>query len=76
MRFQLKALHLKLKAQTADNKSAETSNRIFKLRFNLRNRPYSRSEKYYLLIIDDKNDFEVLRQEMIIDIAFADDFGF
>ena len=61
---------------TADNKSAEASNRIFKLRFNLRNRPYSRSEKYYLLIIDDKNDFEVLRQEMIIDIAFADDFGF
>ena len=61
---------------TADNKSAETPNRIFKLRFNLRNRPYSRSEKYYLLIIDDKNDLEVLRQEMIIDIAFADDFGF
>ena len=61
---------------TADNKSAEASNRIFKLRFNLRNRPYSRSEKYYLLIIDDKNDLEVLRQEMIIDIAFADDFGF
>ena len=61
---------------TADNKSTETSNRIFKLRFNLRNRPYSRSEKYYLLIIDDKNDLEVLRQEMIIDIAFADDFGF
>lgn len=61
---------------TADNKSAEASNRIFKLRFNLRNRPYSRSEKYYLLIIDDKNDLEVLRQEMMIDIAFADDFGF
>lgn len=61
---------------TADNKNAEAVNRIFKLRFNLRNRPYSRSDKYYLLIIDDKNDLELLRQEMMIDIAFADDFGF
>lgn len=61
---------------TADNKSAEAVNRIFKLRFNLRNRLYSRSDKYYLLIIDDKNDLELLRQEMMIDIAFADDFGF
>lgn len=61
---------------TADNKSAEAAKRIFKLRFNLRNRPYSRSDKYYLLIADDKNDLELLRQEVMIDIAFADDFGF
>lgn len=61
---------------TADNKSTEAANRIFKLRFNLRNRPYNRSDKYYLLIVDDKKDLEVLRQEVMIDIAFADDFGF
>ena len=57
----------------ADSKSADAVNRIFKLHFNLRNRQYSRNEKYYMLIIDDKNDLEVLRQEMTIDIAFADD---
>lgn len=61
---------------TADNKSAEAVKRMFRLRFNLKNRPYHRSDKYYLLIIDDKNNLEVLRQEMMIDIAFADDFGF
>ena len=61
---------------TADNKSTEAANRIFKLRFNLRNRQYSRSDKYYLLIVDDKKNLEVLRQEVMIDIAFADDFGF
>ncbi len=61
---------------TADNKSPEAANRIFKLRFNLRNRPYNRCDKYYLLIVDDKKDLEVLRQEVMIDIAFADDFGF
>ena len=61
---------------TADNKSAEAANRIFKLRFHLRNRQYSRSDKYYLLIVDDKKDLEVLRHEVMIDIAFAGDFGF
>lgn len=61
---------------TADNKSTQAADRIFKLRFNLRNRPYNRSDKYYLLIVDDKKDLEVLRQEVMIDIAFADDFGF
>lgn len=61
---------------TADNTSTDAANRIFKLRFNLRNRPYSRSDKNYLLIVDDKKDLEVLRHEVIIDIAFADDFGF
>lgn len=61
---------------TADNKSTETVNRVFKLRFNLRNRQYSRGNKYYLLIIDDKTDMEVMRKEVLIDIAFAGDFGF
>lgn len=61
---------------TADNKSSDAAKRIFKLRFNLRNRPYNRSDKYYLSIVDDNKDLEVLRQEVMIDIAFADDFGF
>lgn len=39
-------------------------------------RKATRSDKYYLLIVDDKKDLEVLRQEVMIDIAFADDFGF
>lgn len=60
----------------ADNKSENAANRIFKLRFNLRNKQYSRSEKYYLLVVDEKNNLELLKQEVIIDIAFADDFGF
>ena len=55
---------------TADNKSTEAANRIFKLRFNLRNRQYSRSDKYYLVVVDDKKDLEVLRHEVMIDIAF------
>lgn len=29
-----------------------------------------------MVAYDDKNDIEVLRHEIIMDVAFADDFGF
>ena len=41
-----------------------------------KNKKYDKSQKYYLVAYDDKNDIEVLRHEIIMDIAFADDFGF
>ena len=34
------------------------------------------SKKYYLVVYDEKNDMEILRHDIIMDIAFADDFGF
>jgi len=60
----------------ADRKDTDTSKRVFKLRFNLKNQKYDRHKKYYLVAYDMNNDLETLRQEMILDIAFADDFGF
>ena len=61
---------------TADNKSTDAANRVFRLRFNLKNRQYNRRDKFYMTITDDKSSLEIYRQEVIIDIAFADDFGF
>ena len=61
----------------ADKKDKDTTKRIFRLRFNFKNKKYDKSQKYYLVVAyDDKNDIEVLRREIIMDIAFADDFGF
>ena len=45
----------------ADKKDKDTTKRMFRLRFNFKNKKY---------------DIEVLRHEIIMDIAFADDFGF
>lgn len=61
---------------TADRKETDAANRIFRLRFSFKNQKYDRSHKYYLLAIDDKTSLEVLRREVIMDLAFADDFGF
>lgn len=60
----------------ADKKDKETVKRMFRLRFSFKNKKYDKSHKYYLVAYDDKNDLEVLRHEIMMDIAFADDFGF
>lgn len=60
----------------ADRKDKDTMKRMFRLRFSFKNKKYDKSKKYYLVAIDDVNDVEVLRHDIIMDIAFADDFGF
>lgn len=60
----------------ADKKDNDAVKRMFRLRFSFKNKQYNKSQKYYLVAYDDKNDMEVLRHEIIMDIAFADDFGF
>lgn len=60
----------------ANSKEKESAKRIFRLKFNLKNQKYDRDKRYYLTIIDMETGIETLRHEVIIDIAFADDFGF
>ena len=60
----------------ADSKDNDAQKRIFRLRFNLKNKQYDKSMKYYLVAYDEKNDLEVMRHDVAIDIAFANDFGF
>ncbi len=59
----------------ADKKDADAAKRMFRLRFSFKNQKYDRSHKYYL-VASDENNREVLRREVIMDLAFADDFGF
>lgn len=60
----------------ADKKNPDASKRMFRLKFNFKNKQYDKTKRYYLVAYDDKNDVEVLRRDMMMDIAFADDFGF
>ncbi|MDO4554256.1 MAG: BREX-1 system phosphatase PglZ type A [Lachnospiraceae bacterium] len=61
---------------TADKKETETVKRMFRLRFSFKNRKYSKAQKYYLVAYEDSSNLEVMRHEVMMDIAFADDFGF
>jgi uncharacterized protein (TIGR02687 family) len=60
----------------ADKKSKEPVNRVFKRCFRFREKKYSPVEKYYLLIVDQATNATVIKKEVIIDIAFADEFNF
>jgi len=60
----------------ADKKDVDPQKRIFRLRFTFKNKQYDKSKKYYLVAYDMKNDLEILRHDVVMDIAFANDFGF
>lgn len=60
----------------ADKKDVDTVKRVFRLRFSFKNRKYDKNREYYLVAYDDNSSLEVLRHRVVMDIAFADDFGF
>ena len=60
----------------ADKKSDNPAKRIFRRTFRLNEKKYNTADKYYLVIYDVDTNSEEQRKEFMIDIAFADDFGF
>jgi hypothetical protein len=58
----------------ADKTSGNASERVFRVRFALKQMAYNRDEIYRLVI---KNDTDIPEEaDFRFDIAFADDFGF
>ena len=60
----------------ADNRDSDPTKRMFRLKFTFKNQKYDKAKKYYLIAIDDKTGMECFRREVIMDLAFAGDFGF
>ncbi len=58
----------------ADRTSKNASDRVFRVRFTLKQMQYNRNKIYHLVIANDTDAPEEI--EFRIDIAFADDFGF
>lgn len=60
----------------ADKRKEDVQKRLFRMRFTFKNKKYDKSKKYYLVAYDERNDAEVFRHEVIMDVAFVNDFGF
>jgi uncharacterized protein (TIGR02687 family) len=63
----------------ANSKDEESAKRLIKLKFTFKNKRYDNSEKYYLVaFLEPKKEYQepVFKRQFIMDIAFADDFGF
>lgn len=61
----------------ADKTSIDGQERTFRCNFNLKSQTYSKTESYYLNIVEESNEVVPQKEEFHIDIAFAvDDFNF
>ena len=60
----------------ADSRDPDPQKRIFRMRFTFKNKKYDKSRQYYLVVYDDATGIEAFRHPVIMDLAFADDFGF
>lgn len=60
----------------ADKNDNDPQKRIFRLRFNFKNKKYDKSKRYYLVAYDEKNGIEVMRHDVVMDIAFSNNFDF
>ena len=59
----------------ADNRDADPQRRIFRMRFTFKNKKYDKNKQYYLVVYDEATGIEAFRHPVIMDLAFADDFG-
>ena len=60
----------------ADSRDADPQKRIFRMRFTFKNKKYDKNKQYHLVVYDDATGIEAFRHPVIMDLAFADDFGF
>lgn len=60
----------------ADNRSEASKDRLFTKKFRFKNQKYDRSSHCYLVIRDKRSGLEIKREEVMMDLAFSDDFGF
>ena len=60
----------------ADKRDLDATKRIFRMRFTFKNKKYDKDKQYYLVAYDDTTGLESFRHPVIMDLAFADDFGF
>lgn len=61
----------------ADKKDTDAQKRITRLKFRFKDMQYSPHDKYYLVVYEEANNLTpVMKQEVCIDMAFVNDFGF
>ena len=60
----------------ADSREQDAGKRIFRMKFQFKDKRYDKDKQYFFVIYDDATGLEVFRHPVIMDMAFADDYGF
>ena len=60
----------------ADSREQDAGKRMFRMKFQFKDKKYDKDKQYFFVIYDDATGLEVFRHPVIMDMAFADDYGF
>lgn len=60
----------------ADHKAEKAGERIVTLNFDIKKKKYDNDLRYFLKVIHDKTNVEILSRQVMMDLPFTDDFGF
>ena len=60
----------------ADSRDQDAQKRIFRMKFQFKDKKYDKDKQYFFAVCDDATGLEVFRHPVIMDLAFADDYGF
>ena len=59
----------------ADSRDQDAQKRIFRMKFQFKDKKYDKDKQYFFVVYD-ATGLEVFRHPVIMDLAFADDYGF
>ncbi|MCI9596744.1 MAG: BREX-1 system phosphatase PglZ type A [Firmicutes bacterium] len=60
----------------ADSREVDAQKRIFRMKFQFKDKKYDSSKQYFLVAYDDATGLEAFRHSVIMDLVFDEDFGF
>lgn len=60
----------------ADSRDQDAQKRIFRMKFQFKDKKYDKDKQYFFVVYDDVTGFEVFRHPVIMDLAFAGDYEF
>lgn len=60
----------------ADSRELNAQKRIFRMKFQFKDKKYDNDKQYFLVVYDDNTGLEIFRQPILMDLVFEDDFGF
>lgn len=60
----------------ADSREQDAGKRMFRMKFQFKDKKYDKDKQYFFVIYDDATGLEVFRHPVIMDMAFSDDYGF
>ena len=60
----------------ADSRDQDAQKRIFRMKFQFKDKKYDKDKQYFFVVCDDTTGLEVFRHSVIMDLAFTDDYRF